>query len=102
MSGDREELIRQRAYALWEKDGGRHGLHDDHWAQATREIDGDAKPKAKRAPRTVKPQAIGAKGASKAPVTAKTVGAAKPHANAAKAKPAKPPEPAVRGKRKVG
>lgn len=39
MSDDREQRIRNRAYALWEQDGARHGRHDDHWSQATREID---------------------------------------------------------------
>jgi hypothetical protein len=52
MSGDREELIRQRAYALWERDGGAHGRHEDHWAQATREVDDEAAKTTKRAGRT--------------------------------------------------
>jgi hypothetical protein len=39
LSSDREQRVRNRAYALWEQDGGRHGRHDDHWAQAIRDID---------------------------------------------------------------
>jgi hypothetical protein len=42
LSSDREQRIRNRAYALWEQDGRRHGRHDDHWAQATRDIDAGA------------------------------------------------------------
>ncbi len=39
MSSDREQSIRQRAYGLWEKEGGGHGRHEDHWHQASREHD---------------------------------------------------------------
>ena len=34
---DREDRIRQKAYALWEADGRPEGRHEDHWVQA-REI----------------------------------------------------------------
>jgi hypothetical protein len=37
---DREHLIRERAFSLWETEGNPDGRHEDHWAQAEREIDG--------------------------------------------------------------
>jgi hypothetical protein len=79
MSDDREQRIRNRAYALWERAGGTHGKHDDHWAQATREI--DDKPTA--APNIRAPRAAPAKPAAKP--KAKPVAASKA---ATKAKPA--------------
>lgn len=35
----RDIKIREHAYKLWEKDGSPDGKHEDHWAQAEREID---------------------------------------------------------------
>lgn len=35
---DREQRIRDRAYAIWERDGRREGKHHEHWAQAVKEI----------------------------------------------------------------
>ncbi|MFP5076967.1 DUF2934 domain-containing protein [Rhizobium sp. YIM 134829] len=39
---NREERIRNRAYELWEKDGGSHGSHERHWQDAERELYGSA------------------------------------------------------------
>ena len=36
---DREGLIRERAYRIWEEEGAPHGRADEHWRQAEREID---------------------------------------------------------------
>lgn len=36
---DRENKIRNRAHSLWQNDGSPDGKHDEHWAQAEREID---------------------------------------------------------------
>ncbi|WP_082546867.1 MULTISPECIES: DUF2934 domain-containing protein [Rhizobium/Agrobacterium group] len=36
---DRASLIKERAYSLWETEGSPDGRHEDHWAQAEREID---------------------------------------------------------------
>ncbi len=33
-----EELIRQRAYFLWEDEGRPHGRESDHWHRATTEV----------------------------------------------------------------
>ena len=46
--------IEARAYALWERAGRPHGRHQEHWAQAEKEILGE--PKAK-APAQKKPKA---------------------------------------------
>ncbi len=38
MADDRGELIRQRAYRLWEQQGRPHGRHEEHWHQAIQEV----------------------------------------------------------------
>src|SRR3954451_16278899 len=38
MRSDREERIKQGAFALWQSEGHRHGRHEDHWHRAEREI----------------------------------------------------------------
>lgn len=38
---DRMERIRTRAYDLWQQAGRPDGRHDEHWAQAVREVDAD-------------------------------------------------------------
>lgn len=35
---DREQQIRERAYAIWQRQGGVHGLQDEHWRQAESEM----------------------------------------------------------------
>ncbi|MDK1385335.1 DUF2934 domain-containing protein [Sinorhizobium sp. 8-89] len=37
-NNDREELIRRRAYAIWEKEGRPEGQDQRHWEQASREM----------------------------------------------------------------
>ncbi len=41
MSDDRHEAVSRRAYELWEKEGGEHGRHEDHWHQASQELGDD-------------------------------------------------------------
>lgn len=41
MSDDRHEAVSRRAYELWEKEGGGHGRHEDHWHQASGELGSD-------------------------------------------------------------
>jgi hypothetical protein len=36
---DREQSIRERAYAIWQAEGEPAGSHDQHWDRAAREID---------------------------------------------------------------
>jgi hypothetical protein len=38
---DREDIIRQRAYRIWEEEGRPEGRDRLHWDQAARELDGD-------------------------------------------------------------
>ena len=42
MTDDRNEKIRDRAYAIWQREGGTHGDHERHWHQAAMEIDREA------------------------------------------------------------
>ena len=35
----KEEMIRQRAYGIWEEEGQPHGRADDHWHRAALEIE---------------------------------------------------------------
>jgi hypothetical protein len=37
-----EARIRRRAYEIWEQTGAPHGSHEAHWAQARRELTGEA------------------------------------------------------------
>jgi len=39
MIGDRQHLIRKRAYEIWEQEGYPQGQHERHWDQATRDVD---------------------------------------------------------------
>jgi Protein of unknown function (DUF2934) len=41
---NRDEKIRMRAYAIWERQG-RTGSPDDHWFEAERELKAEEKPK---------------------------------------------------------
>jgi hypothetical protein len=43
---DLETRIRERAYALWEKDGRPEGRADEYWEQARRFIEAEDDPKA--------------------------------------------------------
>jgi hypothetical protein len=39
MTDDRNDRIRERAYQIWQSEGGAHGDHDRHWHRAEMEID---------------------------------------------------------------
>jgi len=57
MRSDREERIRQRAYAIWQSEGHGHGRHEDHWHRAEQEIAAEEAGSSKaprRAPRSGK------------------------------------------------
>ncbi|TIM20362.1 MAG: DUF2934 domain-containing protein [Mesorhizobium sp.] len=50
MTDNRQERIRRRAHAIWERAGRPDGAHQQHWDQAAAEIDGEeSRPKAKLA-----------------------------------------------------
>ena len=38
MAGDRERLIRERAYEIWEREGRPEGRDAEHWRQAAAEL----------------------------------------------------------------
>ncbi|MBW8907660.1 DUF2934 domain-containing protein [Mesorhizobium sp. RCC_202] len=42
MSEERHEKIQQRAYEIWQREGGLDGDHERHWHQAEMEIDREA------------------------------------------------------------
>lgn len=42
MGDDRQERIQQRAYGIWQREGGIHGDPERHWHQAEAEIDREA------------------------------------------------------------
>ncbi|UCI10352.1 DUF2934 domain-containing protein [Mesorhizobium sp. B1-1-8] len=39
MAQDKYERIRRRAYEIWQRSGELHGHHEEHWNQASTEID---------------------------------------------------------------
>jgi hypothetical protein len=75
MRSDREERIKQRAYALWQSEGHGHGRHEDHWHRAEREIAAEeAGPR--KAPRRASRPRTAAAGKSAAAKPARSRGAA--------------------------
>ncbi|MER8783357.1 DUF2934 domain-containing protein [Mesorhizobium sp. M1006] len=42
MGDDRHDKIRQRAYEIWQREGGIHGDPERHWHQAEAEVDREA------------------------------------------------------------
>ncbi|MGN6144062.1 MAG: DUF2934 domain-containing protein [Mesorhizobium sp.] len=91
MADDRHERIRQRAHAIWEREGRRDGDHERHWHQAAGEIDAEdaaaakpgRKPATPRKPAAAKPKTAPSK--ATAAKAAKPAVAAKPRARKAKA-----------------
>ena len=65
-----EEAIRDRAYAIWEREGRPPGRDRDHWLQAAWELSGE-EAKAAAAGKTAK---LAAKGARKPAKTGKSTG----------------------------
>lgn len=57
MDSDKQELIRRRAYAIWEREGKPEGRQDDHWRRAHDEMHGleDAPAQAPETPVHVAP-----------------------------------------------
>ena len=58
MGEDRHQRIRQRAYEIWERDGGGHGDPEKHWHQAEAEIEREDQLEAEQA--FTDPSAVGA------------------------------------------
>jgi hypothetical protein len=58
MGEDRHQRIRQRAYEIWEREGGGHGDPEKHWHQAEAEIEREDQLEAEQA--FTDPSAVGA------------------------------------------
>ncbi|MBB5985038.1 DUF2934 domain-containing protein [Sphingobium lignivorans] len=72
MSEDRDQTIKDRAYAIWEAEGRPEGRSQDHWLRAEQELDGDAAPSIDAAQQAVAEQP------ETAPETSEAVPAAAP------------------------
>ena len=95
MRSDREERIRQRAYAIWQSEGHAHGREEEHWHRAEREISAEeagSNKASRRAPRSGK--AAAEKSAAVSPARSRSVGT-----ETRAQKPASPKEPPPRGRR---
>lgn len=57
MGDDRHQRIRQRAYEIWEREGGGHGDPEKHWHQAEAEIEREDQLEAEQA--FTDPSAVG-------------------------------------------
>ncbi|MER8914949.1 DUF2934 domain-containing protein [Mesorhizobium sp. M0761] len=73
MTDDKQDRIRQRAHEIWEKAGRPEGAHQEHWEQATAEVDGAvAKPKKAAKKADAKPRKAAAKPKAAKPAAAKS------------------------------
>jgi hypothetical protein len=50
MQQDRDQLIRERAYRIWEREGRPHGRDAAHWEQAVGEIEAEERSLAAQKP----------------------------------------------------
>ena len=41
MDVEKQTLIEQRAYALWQQEGRPQGRHEEHWHRAAREVEAE-------------------------------------------------------------
>ncbi|MBW9057297.1 DUF2934 domain-containing protein [Agrobacterium pusense] len=75
MSHDREAAIREKARAIWEREGRPDGHHERHWIEAEREISAEAEPAKRKSGNGVKKStsatASGEKGPAKKSPTKK-------------------------------
>ena len=53
---DRDDLIRERAYHIWEREGRPHGRNDEHWQLAAEEIAAEERALAAQKPAASPPQ----------------------------------------------
>jgi hypothetical protein len=91
------ERIRQRAHAIWEREGHPHGRDQEHWDRAEKEIvaeDAAAARPAEKAEAPAKPKATDTAATAESPVAAAEPAAAskprsKPAAKTGAAKPAR-------------
>jgi hypothetical protein len=50
MNLEKQTLIEQRAYALWQREGRPHGRHEEHWHRAAREVEAEEEASLAKAP----------------------------------------------------
>ncbi|MGA6112911.1 MULTISPECIES: DUF2934 domain-containing protein [Agrobacterium] len=67
MSHDREAVIREKARAIWEREGRPDGHHERHWIEAERELSADAEAAKSKSENGVKKPAAAKASAEKAP-----------------------------------
>lgn len=72
MTDPNEQAIRDRAYAIWEREGRPQGCERDHWLQAVWELSGEAAKAA--ASKTAKPARKSSARKSSAGKTGKSAG----------------------------
>lgn len=89
MSGNRDERIRERAHAIWDREGKPEGAAQRHWQQAEQEIDREDHVPAKKTP-AKKPAATKKPAEKTEGASRKTAGAGP--ALAKRSKDAKKPE----------
>jgi hypothetical protein len=56
---DKDEMIRQRAYEIWNESGQPEGMEQEHWEQAKRDVEASSPPE---------PDAVGPTGAEIPPL----------------------------------
>lgn len=89
MSTERDRLVRERAYHLWEADGREPGRSDEYWARAESEVGSTAhrpagKTKAASAPKAAPGKAAGSVATKVAKPSAATSAKVAPEPEAAK------------------
>ncbi|WP_107675426.1 DUF2934 domain-containing protein [Agrobacterium sp. LAD9] len=67
MSHDREAAIREKARAIWEREGRPDGHHERHWIEAERELSADAEAAKSKSGNGVKKPAAAKASAKKTP-----------------------------------
>jgi hypothetical protein len=100
MRSDREERIRQRAYAIWQSEGHGHGREEEHWQRAEREIAAEEAGSNKAPRRAPRPkQAPAEKSAAVSPARSRSTGTETRAEKPGSAKrPASAKQPAVHGR----
>jgi hypothetical protein len=74
MRSDREERIRQRAYAIWQAEGHQHGRDEDHWHRAEREIAAEDAEMSKAPRRASRPAKVTDKSVATKPARSRSAG----------------------------
>ena len=100
MRSDREERIRQRAYAIWQSEGHGNGREEEHWHRAEREIAAEEAAPNKAPGRAPRPkQAPAEKPAAVSPARSRSTGTETRAEKPGSAKrPASAKQPAVHGR----